>query len=110
MCAGSCGALYGHVPDEQSRRRQRHAPLAGSTTSPRRARAGYDPTLFGYTDQGLDPNQAEGFRRSATQLLRRHPARFLGGLYLPESQAGWIQYLRAKGYDVRDRLGAGPAR
>jgi len=22
------------------------------------------------------------------------------GLYLPESQAGWIQYLRAKGYDV----------
>ena len=22
------------------------------------------------------------------------------GLYLPESQAGWIQHLRAKGYDV----------
>src|ERR1035437_6357139 len=25
---------------------------------------------------------------------------FSVGLYLPESQAGWLQYLRAKGYDV----------
>jgi len=33
-----------------------------STTSPWSARrAGYDPTLFGYTDQGVDPNRAEGY-------------------------------------------------
>ncbi len=62
--------------------------------------AGYDPTLFGYTDQGLDPFAAAG---SDDPRLDYYDGVLPGlsvGLYLPESQAGWVQHLRAKGYDV----------
>ncbi len=63
-------------------------------------RAGYDPTLFGYTDQGIDPYRANG---ADDPRLNDYDGILPGlsvGLYLPESQAGWSQYLRAKGYDV----------
>jgi arylsulfatase A-like enzyme len=63
-------------------------------------RAGYDPTLFGYTDQGVDPNRAEGYDDPRLDNYDGVLPGFSVGLYLPESQAGWIQYLRAKGYDV----------
>ena len=63
-------------------------------------RAGYDPTLFGYTDQGLDPNQAEGFDDPRLDSYDGVLPGFSVALYLPESQAGWIQFLRSKGYDV----------
>lgn len=63
--------------------------------------AGYDPTLFGYTDQGLDPNQSEGFDDPRLDNYDGILPGFSVGLYLPESQAGWIQYLRAKGYEVQ---------
>jgi arylsulfatase A-like enzyme len=63
-------------------------------------RAGYDPTLFGYTDQGVDPNGAHGFDDPRLDNYDGVLPGFSVGLYLPESQAGWIQYLRAQGYDV----------
>ena len=63
-------------------------------------RAGYDPTLFGYTDQGLDPNAAEGIDDPRLDSYDGVLPGFSVGLYLPESQAGWVQYLRALGYDV----------
>ena len=63
-------------------------------------RAGYDPTLFGYTDQGLDPNAAEGFDDPRLDSYDGVLPGFSVGLYLPESQAGWVQHLRALGYDV----------
>ena len=63
-------------------------------------RAGYDPTLFGYTDQGLDPNRAQGMDDPRLDNYHGILPGFSVGLYLPESQAGWLQYLRAKGYDV----------
>ncbi len=63
-------------------------------------RAGYDPTLFGYTDQGLDPNGAQGFDDPRLDSYDGVLPGFSVGLYLPESQAGWIQHLRAHGYDV----------
>ncbi len=62
--------------------------------------AGYDPTLFGYTDQGLDPTDSEGTDDPRLDNYDGILPGFSVGLYLPESQAGWIQYLRAKGYDV----------
>jgi len=62
--------------------------------------AGYDPTLFGYTDQGLDPNSSEGFDDPRLDNYDGVLPGFSVGLYLPESQAGWVQYLRAKGYVV----------
>jgi arylsulfatase A-like enzyme len=64
-------------------------------------RAGYDPTLFGYTDQGLDPASANGPDDTRLDFYDGVLPGFSVGLYLPESQAGWLQYLRAKGYDVK---------
>lgn len=64
--------------------------------------AGYDPMLFGYTDQGLDPNQAEGFDDPRLDNYDGILPGFSVGLYMPESQAGWVQYLRAKGYVVEN--------
>lgn len=63
-------------------------------------RANYDPTLFGYTDQGLDPNQAEGIDDPRLDHFDGVLPGFSVGLFLPESQAGWVQYLRTMGYDV----------
>ena len=63
-------------------------------------RAGYDPMLFGYTDQGLDPASANGPDDPRLSYYDGILPGFSVGLYLPESQAGWVQYLRDQGYDV----------
>jgi arylsulfatase A-like enzyme len=63
-------------------------------------RGGFNPTLFGYTDQGLDPDQAAGYDDPRLDYYDGILPGFSVGLYLPESQAGWLQYLRAKGYEV----------
>jgi len=63
-------------------------------------RAGFDPTLFGYTDQGLDPAIANGADDPRLSYYDGILPGFSVGLYLPESQAGWVQYLRERGYDV----------
>lgn len=63
-------------------------------------RAGYDPTLFGYTDQGVDPANADGIDDPRLDSYDGVLPGLSVGLYLPESQAGWIQHLRAQGYDV----------
>ncbi len=63
-------------------------------------RAGYDPTLFGYTDQGLDPRWAAGDDDPRLDSYDGVLPGLSVGLYLPESQAGWIQWLRARGHDV----------
>ncbi|MGH9021033.1 MAG: sulfatase-like hydrolase/transferase, partial [Acidimicrobiales bacterium] len=63
-------------------------------------RAGYDPTLFGYTDQGLDPTLAAGDDDPRLASYDGVLPGFSVGLYLPESQAGWIQFLRERGHDV----------
>ena len=52
-------ALHGHVPDEQPRRRQRHAarlPLRQRRPR-RRSVPATTPVMFGYTDQGADPRR-----------------------------------------------------
>jgi arylsulfatase A-like enzyme len=63
-------------------------------------RAGYVPTLFGYTDQGLDPNQAEGLDDPRLDSYDGILPGFAVGHYLPESQATWVEHLRDLGYDV----------
>ncbi len=63
-------------------------------------RAGYDPTLFGYTDQGVDPVEAIGPDDPRLDDYDGVLPGFSVGLYLPNSQAGYIQHLRALGYDV----------
>ena len=62
--------------------------------------AGYDPTLFGYTDQGVDPVVVESADDPRLDSYDGVLPGFSVGLYLPESQAGWVQWLRSHGYDV----------
>ena len=62
--------------------------------------AGYDPTLFGYTDQGVDPVLADGADDPRLDSYDGVLPGLSVGLYLPESQAGWVQWLRSHGHDV----------
>jgi arylsulfatase A-like enzyme len=101
-CAPGRAALYTGTYQMNNRVVANGTPLrAGLVNLATVARAaGFNPTLFGYTDQGLDPNQSEGFDDPRLDNYDGVLPGFSVGLYLPESQAGWIQYLRAKGYEV----------
>ncbi len=101
-CAPGRAALYTGTYQMNNRVVANGTPLrAGLANLASVARvAGYDPTLFGYTDQGLDPNQREGFDDPRLDNYDGVLPGMSVGLYLPESQAGWIQYLRQKGYEV----------
>ena len=101
-CAPGRAALYTGTYQMNNRVVANGTPLrAGLANLASVAReAGYDPTLFGYTDQGLDPNQSAGFDDPRLDNYDGVLPGMSVGLYLPESQAGWIQYLREKGYEV----------
>ena len=73
----------------------RHGNIALSARA-----AGYDPTLFGYTDVSLDPRQlvAEDPRlRSYEGVLPGFTVRQA----LPEHQKQWLSWLRVQGIDIR---------
>jgi arylsulfatase A-like enzyme len=62
-------------------------------------KAGYDPTLFGYTDTSVDPR----LYPADDPALKTYEGVLPGmtvGLKLPEHMAAWIADLRAKGYDL----------
>jgi arylsulfatase A-like enzyme len=62
-------------------------------------RQGYDPVLFGYTDQGIDPRtvtQANDPRLSTYESVL--PG-FREVLHLPEPAVGWLHWLSEIGYD-----------
>ncbi|MHB8334491.1 MAG: sulfatase-like hydrolase/transferase [Acidimicrobiales bacterium] len=101
-CAPGRAALYTGTYQMNNRVVANGTPLTSGVASVATVarQAGYDPTLFGYTDQGLDPRGAIG---ADDPRLDEYDGVLPGmsvGLYLPESQAGWVQYLRSKGYDV----------
>ncbi|WP_321340712.1 alkaline phosphatase family protein [Breoghania sp.] len=64
-------------------------------------RAGYDPTLFGYTDQAVDPRTAAGedpWLRTYEGVLPGFTAR----LRLPEDAGPWLSWLKARGHAIPD--------
>ncbi len=65
-------------------------------------RAGYDPTLFGYTDTSPDPRRYPPGDPALTTYEGVLPGMTVG-LQLPEHMAPWIADLKAKGYRFRDR-------
>ena len=108
-CAPGRAALYTGTYQMNNRVVANGSPLEDRFDNVARLarRAGYRPTLFGYTDQGLDPSRAHG--RDDPRLDRYDgilPG-FAVGHYLPESQVTWVEYLRERGYDVP--LGWAPA-
>lgn len=61
-------------------------------------RAGYRPALFGYTDQSIDPREANG----PDDLRMQHYTGVLPGfdpvLHIPDSHAPWLDFLAANGH------------
>lgn len=101
-CSPGRAALYTGMYQMNNRVVANGTPLSSDfdNISKVARRAGYDPTLFGYTDQGLDPNKASGFDDPRLDNYDGILPGFSVGLYLPESQAGWVQWLRSLGYEV----------
>jgi arylsulfatase A-like enzyme len=65
-------------------------------------RAGYRPTLFGYTDQGIDPRSATGPDDPRLSTYEGIAPGFEVGVELTENQVPWMAWLRELGYDVGD--------
>ena len=62
-------------------------------------KAGFDPTLFGYTDTSMDPRT----RAADDPALRTYEGVLPGftvGMQLPDHMAPWIADLKARGYDL----------
>jgi arylsulfatase A-like enzyme len=62
-------------------------------------KAGFDPTLFGYTDTSIDPRT----RHPDDPALRTYEGFLPGftvGMPLPEHMANWIADLKSRGYDL----------
>lgn len=63
-------------------------------------RAGLDPTLFGYTDQGVDPRTVKSRDDPRLSSYEGLLPGFTVGLDLAADHAVWIEWLRDLGYDV----------
>ncbi len=64
------------------------------------ARGGYLPTLFGYTDQSIDPRQAHGPNDPRLKTYEGVLPGFDVALNLPEAADAWRHWLEDFGYDV----------
>jgi arylsulfatase A-like enzyme len=65
-------------------------------------KAGYDPTLFGYTDTSPDPRRYPPGDPALTTYEGVLPGMTVG-LQLPDHMAAWIADLKAKGYRFEGR-------
>jgi arylsulfatase A-like enzyme len=63
-------------------------------------RAGFDPTLFGYTDQGVDPRTVQSPDDPRLSSYEGVLPGFKVGLDLTGDHAPWIEWLRDLGYQV----------
>lgn len=65
-------------------------------------RQGYDPVLFGYTDQGLDPRTAHPADPRLTTYEGVLPG-FTPRLVVPEHEGPWMSWLSEHGYDTQGK-------
>lgn len=65
-------------------------------------RAGYDPTLFGYTDVSLDPTGKAANDPDNLTYESVLPG-FTARVKLPEHEKPWLSWLRAQGLELDDR-------
>lgn len=65
-------------------------------------RAGYDPVLFGYTDQAVDPRTVTDPDDPRLQEYTGVLPGFTVGLDLPDHHRPWLTHLAGLGYDVAD--------
>jgi len=63
-------------------------------------RAGYQPALFGYTDQGIDPKMADGPTDPRLSTYEGVLPGFVTELELVAEQEPWLRWLAARGHDL----------
>ena len=64
--------------------------------------AGFEPTLFGYTDTTVDPRTVSDPNDWRLHTYEGVLEGFDVEVRLPEAAEAWIEWLRTKGYDVSD--------
>jgi arylsulfatase A-like enzyme len=115
-CAPGRAALYTGTYQMNNRVVANGTPLADHFDNVARVarRCGYDPTLFGYTDTGIDPVVAQGPKDPRLDVYDGLLPGFSVGLRLPEDQAPYIAWLESLGYRVEgswiDVLSGEPSR
>jgi arylsulfatase A-like enzyme len=66
-------------------------------------RAGYAPTLFGYTDQAVDPRETTGPDDPRLRSYEGMLPGFEAGCFFNATEAApWIEWVRAQGHDIPD--------
>jgi arylsulfatase A-like enzyme len=63
-------------------------------------RAGYEPALFGYTDQTIDPRVADGPDDPRLLTYNGVLPGFDDVVHVPDDQGPWLEWLDALGHDV----------
>jgi arylsulfatase A-like enzyme len=69
-------------------------------------RAGFSPTLFGYTDQSVDPRTVPAGDERLSNYEGVLPGFATGLDMIASRQSQWIEWLREKGFDVPDEAEA----
>lgn len=102
-CSPSRASLYTGRYQMNHRVVQNGSPLSGQFDNLARAarRAGYLPTLFGYTDTSQDPRQFHPNDPDLTTYEKVLPGMAVGQL-LCEDDKPWITWLRKRGYKIED--------
>src|SRR6218665_546779 len=100
-------ALYTGLYQMNNRVVRNGSPLAARFDNVALAarRAGYDPTLFGYTDVSLDPTGKAPNDPDLTTYESVLPG-FTTRAKLPEHERPWLSWLRAQGLELHDQARA----
>src|SRR5688572_22616835 len=102
-CSPARACLYTGLYQMNNRVVVNGAPLADRFDNVAKAarRAGYDPTLFGYTDVAPDPTVRDPNDPDLSTYEGVLPG-FTTRLKLPEHEKPWLSWLRAQGLELRD--------
>jgi arylsulfatase A-like enzyme len=102
-CSPSRACLYTGLHQMTNRVVRNGTPLDArhDTLALAMRRAGYDPTLFGYTDQAIDPRTTSGDDPRLFTYEGVLPG-FTTRVRLPEDAGPWLSWLRGRGHAVPD--------
>jgi arylsulfatase A-like enzyme len=102
-CAPGRAALYTGTYQMNNRVVMNGSPLDDRFDNIARAmrRSGYDPVLFGYTDQAVDPRTVSADDPRLLTYEGVLPG-FRCELDLTRGRESWVQWVRSKGYEIPD--------
>ena len=106
-CSPARACLYTGLYQMNNRVLRNGSPLVDRFDNIARAarRAGYDPTLFGYTDQSPDPRTLPPGDPALKTFEGVLPG-FSARVKLPEDERPWLSWLRQQGLDFPDAQSA----